>query len=142
MMRLYERYGDVVVFGVRPFKFVALFGPDANRYILADHPENFRWREALKALIPIDGDTALVVSDGPEHKRRRRLVQPAFSVANINGYARVMVDEADAGLASWTPGRTLDAFTELRTVIRRIAVRSLFGDTLRARADELGDALA
>jgi cytochrome P450 len=53
-----------------------------------------------------------------------------------------MVEEVDRALESWRPGRTLDAAAELRTVIRRIAVRSLFGDSLRARADEFGDALA
>jgi cytochrome P450 len=141
-MRLWTSYGEVVAFGAGPFRFVTLFGPDANKYILADHPENFLWGEALKALIPVDGATALVVSDGADHKRRRRLVQPAFGLGAIKSYRDVMVAEIDRALDSWTPGRQLDAFAELRTVIRRVAVRSLFGDSLGARADEFGAALA
>ena len=138
---LHGRYGAVVAFGYRPFRYVALFGVDANRYLLADHPENFRWREALASLIAVDGDTALVVSDGAEHQRRRRLVQPAFNVPRIQGYLDVMVDEIDRELDTWAQGRRVDAFGSLRRAIRRIAVRSLFGDTLGARADELGEAL-
>jgi cytochrome P450 len=142
LRRLHERYGQVVAFGYGPFRYVALFGPEANRYLLADHPERFRWREALASLITVDGDTALVVSDGEEHQRRRRLVQPAFSTKRIHGYLDLMVNEVDRELDTWVPGRYLDAFESLRRAVRSVAVRSLFGDALGARADELGDALA
>ncbi len=138
---LYDHYGPVVEFGFRPFHYVALFGVDANRYLLAEHPENFRWRDAMASLIPVDGETALVVSDGEEHERRRRLVQPAFNMLRIQSYLDAMVDEIDRELDTWAPGRRIDAFASLRRAIRRIAVRSLFGDTLGARADELGAVL-
>lgn len=138
---LHQRYGEVAAFGYRPYRYVALFGPEANRYLLADDPGNFRWREALKSLIPVDGDTALVVTDGDEHRRRRRLVQPAFATSRIHGYLDVMVDEADRVLDTWAPGRRLDAYAELQQAILRIAVRTLFGDTLGERAGDLGAAL-
>ncbi|HEY7138127.1 MAG TPA: cytochrome P450 [Acidimicrobiia bacterium] len=142
LRRLRGEYGPVVAFGVRPYRYVALFGPEANRYLLAEHPENFRWREALRVLIPVDGATALVVSDGPEHRRRRHLVQPAFGTRRIEGYLDVMTDEIDRELDRWTVGRELDAFACLRDAVRRVAVRTLFGDELGGRADELGTALA
>ena len=140
--RLHLDYGPVVAFGIGPFRYVALFGPDANRYVLAEHPENFRWREALRTLIPVVGETALVVSDGDEHARRRRIVQPAFSTRRIIGYLDVMTRTMDSELDTWLPGRRLDAFTRLRAVVRKVAVAALFGDTLDGRSDELGDALA
>ncbi len=139
---LQARYGSVVAYGFGPFRYVALFGVEANRYILAEHPEHFRWREALWSLAPVVGDTAVVLSDGDEHRRRRGLVQPAFATKRIAGYLEIMIDEIDAELDTWTPGRALDAFVSLRRVVRRIAVRCLFGDALRGQADELGDALA
>ena len=138
---LHRRYGTVCQFGSWPFKFVALFGAEANQLILADRVDAFRWRDAFEILAPVDGDTALVVSDGPEHKRRRRLVQPAFHTKRINSYVGLMVEETDRALDAWTPGRELDAYVELRRVVRRIVVRALFGDALRARADEIGDIL-
>ena len=138
---LYERYGPVVQFGARPFKFVVLFGPDANKLILADRVDAFRWRDAFEMLAPVDGDTALVMSDGDVHKRRRRLVQPAFHTKRINGYLDLMIEEVDRSLDTWAPGRELLAYRELRRSVRRIVVRALFGDALRQRADEIGDAL-
>jgi cytochrome P450 len=142
LRELHRDYGPVVAFGIRPFRYVGLFGPDANRYLLAENTENFRWREALAMLIPVDGDTALVVSDGEDHRRRRQLVQPAFATRRIASYFDVMVDEVDREIDTWRDGEVRDVFASMRRAIRRIAVRSLFGDSLGARADELGDALA
>lgn len=141
LTELHETYGSVVQFGAGPFRYIALFGADANRLILADRVDAFRWRDAFELLVPVDGETALVVSDGEEHKRRRRLVQPAFHTKRINGYLDLMVEEVDRTLDSWTPGRELRAYEELRRTVRRIVVRGLFGEDLRARADEIGDVL-
>src|SRR3954453_11563052 len=52
-----------------------------------------------------------------------------------------MIEEVDRTLATWTPGRDLIAYDELRKSVRRIVVRALFGDELRERADEIGDLL-
>ncbi len=52
-----------------------VFGPEANQHVLADGAANFTWREAFGLLEVVDGPTALVLSDGDEHRRRRRLVQ-------------------------------------------------------------------
>lgn len=142
LVALYERYGPVVAFGVRRYRYVALFGPEANRLVLADHPERFRWRDAMEVLVPVDGETALVVSDGEEHRRRRRLVQPAFATKAVHGYLDVMAEEAARELGTWAAGTVVDAYARLRRVILRVAVRSLFGDSLGARADELGRVLA
>ena len=138
---LHARYGPVAQFGYRPFKFVVVFGAEANKLILADRADAFTWREAFAMLEPVDGPTALVLSDGEVHKRRRRLVQPAFHTKRINGYLDLMVEEVDRSLATWTAGRQLLAYDELRRSVRRIVVRALFGDDLRERADEIGDVL-
>src|SRR5581483_8378769 len=138
---LHRRYGSVVKFGFGPFTCVALFGPEANKLILSDRVDAFRLRDAFEMLAPVDGDTALVVSDGVEHKRRRRLVQPAFHTKRINDYVDLMVEETDRVLDRWRPGDELKAYDELRLAVRRIVIRALFGEELRERADEIGDVL-
>ncbi|MEY2425663.1 MAG: hypothetical protein QOI61_1235 [Actinomycetota bacterium] len=142
LLQLQRRYGNVVRFGKGPLSYTCLFGPDANRYLLSENPDNFTWREAIKGLIVVDGDTALVVTDGPEHDRRRRLVQPAFATRAINGYAEIMADEANRTIDLWRAGDDVDLYEEWRGCIRRIAIRTLFGDTLGSKADEFGDSLA
>lgn len=136
---LHDTYGPVVEVGYRvPLRVVCVFGPEANRHVLSDHPEDFTWKEAFRLLEVVDGPTALGVSDGAEHRRRRRLVQPAFSVARVNAHLDLVVAEIDRTLAGWTAGRHLDAYAELRSAVRRIAVRALVGERLGDLADEIG----
>ena len=140
-MAMYQEWGPIVQVGLGPLRFVYLFGRDANELILSTHAKQFTWREAFKSLIPVDGDTALVVSDGDDHARRRRLVQPAFSIRRINGYTDVILEEIDRTLETWTPEDRIDLHADLRKTVRRIAIRTLFGDRLGHRAEELGEHL-
>jgi cytochrome P450 len=141
LLRLREAYGPVFVLGYRPFRFVYLLSREANEHLLAGDPGNFRWRDVTKPLIPVDGETALVVTDGEDHKRRRKLVQPAFHTRRINGYLDLMTAEVDRTIDGWHQDATVDAYEELRASIRRVVVRALFGERLRGQADELGDRL-
>jgi cytochrome P450 len=139
---LYEEFGPVVQLGYRPMRFVYLFGPEANELILAGRPDAFRWRDAFEPLEVVTGSTAVVLSDGEEHRRRRRLVQPAFHKRRIDAQVRLIVEEVDRTIDGWSVGDRLELYAELRATVRRIVIRALFGDQLSARAEELGDHLA
>jgi cytochrome P450 len=82
-----------------------------------------------------------VVTDGEEHDRRRRLLQPAFSTRAVHAHVPLMVEEVGRALCGWRPGQCVDAYQDLRTVVRRIVVRALFGNHLQASADRLGELL-
>jgi cytochrome P450 len=140
-LRLYRDHGPVSSVGHGPFRYVYLLGREANEFILSSHHHLFEWREAFKALIPVDGDTALVVSDGEDHARRRRLVQPAFGRRRIDSYVPVIVDEAQRTVGAIAGRSVVDLHVEFKRAIRRIAIRTLFGDTLGDRAEVIGDAL-
>jgi cytochrome P450 len=140
--QLHRRYGPVVDFGFKiPLRAVCLFGPAANQHVLADNADNFLWAEAFRLLEVVDGPTALVMSDGQEHRRRRRLVQPAFALKRVDAHLDVVVAEVDRTLSGWTAGRRVDAHAELRAAVRRIVVRALFGDQMGNVADEIGERL-
>lgn len=136
-----KRWGPVLQLGQGPLRFVFVLGRDANELVLATRARDFTWREAFASLIPVDGETALVVSDGDDHQRRRRLVQPAFGLRRVHGYTSVIAEEADRMIDQWMPGAAIDLHAELRRTVRRISIRTLFGDRLGARADELGEHL-
>lgn len=137
--QIYDRHGPVVDVGYRiSIRMAYLVGPEANRYILADHPENFLWGEAFALLEVTNGPTALVLTDGDEHRRRRRLVQPAFGIKRTEARLGLIVEEMDRTLGGWTPGRSVDAYRELRHATRRIVIRSLFGEEFAGKADEIG----
>src|SRR3954449_12160182 len=140
LVTMHDRYGPVFATGAGPLTYVWLIGPDAHRELFVG-VERFSWREVTKPVMVVDGETAVVVSDGEDHARRRRIVQPAFNIRRIEGHIPVMVEEVKRTLAGWTTGRELNGYEELRGCIRRIVMRALFGDRLSGRADEIGERL-
>ncbi len=137
LLEMVDTYGPVIDFGRGKYHYIYLLSPEANEYILSTAPENFTWRDAFWVLVPVNGETALVVSDGEDHRRRRRIVQPAFHMRRIASYLDVMIEETNQVIDRWEPGAVVDAYAELRLAIRRIVLRCLFGDALRGRDDEL-----
>lgn len=139
--RLHAKYGDVVAFGYPPVRFVLVCGAKANEWVLSDEVDAFTWGEAMQTLAVVDGETALVVTDGEEHRRRRRVVQPAFAVKRIESYRSIMDEEFAAAVAAWQTGGEVDAYATLRAALRRVTIRSLFGDDFGANADLIGEVL-
>lgn len=141
LTELHRRYGPVVDFGYGSGRMVLVFGSEANEHVLSTAAHTFEWGEAMQALVAVDGPTALVVSDGEDHRRRRRLVQPAFSIKRVDAHLGLVVTEVDLALAAWQPGTRLDAGASMREAVRRIVVRALFGEQLGAEADRFGELL-
>lgn len=139
--QLRARHGDVVRFGYKPMSYVMLFGLEANEMVLGERHGSFTWGEAMRTLEVVDGPTALVLTDGDEHKRRRRLVQPAFATRRVDGSVPLMIEEIDRVIDSLQVGETVDLFEHYTGAVRRIVTRVLFGEELGDRADELGAAL-
>ncbi|MFN8019324.1 MAG: cytochrome P450 [Acidimicrobiales bacterium] len=133
--------GDVVDVGYGPSRFTFAFGAEANEAILSEQAGRLTWGEVLATLIPVDGPTALVVTDGPDHDRRRKLVQPAFHRRRIDGYVAVMAEEARRLAEGWADGATVEVHEAMRGCIRRIVVRTLFGDQFAEQAQRFGDLL-
>ncbi len=138
LTELYQQFGPVFVFGVKPFRYIYLIGPEANHTLLAGVTENLRWREAFEVLTPIDGETALIVSDGADHKRRRRLVQPAFHKKRLDVYLDLMRLFASQTINQWQPGQTIDIYQALRATIRQVVIRTLFGEHLSKQSEYIG----
>ena len=141
MEEVHRRFGPVVDVGYGSSRSVLVFGPEANEHVLSKEAASFEWGPAMQALVAVDGPTALVVSDGDDHRRRRRLVQPAFSIKRVDAHLSLVVNEIDRVLRGWQPGTSFDAMPPLRAAVRRIVVRALFGEHLGAEADRFGELL-
>jgi cytochrome P450 len=133
LIGLYRRFGPVVRVG--PYTY--LLGPEANRFVFA-HSELFEVERAFQSLVPVDGPTSLIVSDGEDHKRRRRVVQPALAHRQIAGHVPVMRAAAEATVDAWRAGEVVDAYQEFRRAIRRSTIHALFGEELAKESDFFG----
>lgn len=134
---LRQRRGDVVSFGAGSQRFVYLLGPEPNAFVFANDGL-FSFREAFRALIPVDGPTSLVVSDGEDHRRRRALVRPGLHHRQVAGYVATIARCADEAFDTVRSGETFDGYALFRTAIRRSTMLSLFGPRMAAQADAVG----
>lgn len=133
---VHRRHGDVARVPVPHMPAAYLFGPEANAFVFAND-DMFRWREAFEGLVPVDGRTALIVSDGEDHTRRRSLVRPALHHRNVTGYVDTMAEAATEALDPVPAGSVVDAYAVFRDAIRRSTIRSLFGPRVAAREEEI-----
>jgi cytochrome P450 len=140
ILRALHRRGQVLRFGAGAHRYAYLLGPEANRFVFAND-DLFTMREAFDVLVPVDGETSLIVSDGDDHRRRRRLVQPSMHHRQVDQYVAIMTESADEVIDSWRPGDVVDAYQAFRAAIRRSTLRSLFGARLAADAEFFGEHL-
>lgn len=120
--------------------YTYVIGPAANEFVFANDA-HFRAREAMKALIPVDGPTSVVVSDGDEHTRRRALVRPGLHHRQVSGYVEAMARSAGEAIDTVTPGVAFDGYALFRAAIRRSTMRALFGERIAQEADRVGELL-
>lgn len=140
LLALYRRRGPVVGAGVGRRGYTYLLGAEANRFVFAN-ADAFSWRETFGNLALVDGPTALIVSDGDDHRRRRSVVAPGLRHSQIQEYVATMVAGIDAVIDGWRPGQRVDAYRQCRSAVRRSTAASLFGERLAAHSDFLGEQL-
>ena len=111
--------------------------PELVPEILIEHVDDYQKSPALRTLArPLFGD-GLLVSEGEQHRERRKLVAPAFAHQRVSKYAAVMQQHALSAQARWREGQRLDVMQEMMRVTLGIVGRTLFDVDLLDSADTL-----
>ena len=140
LLALYRRRGAVINSGVGRHGYTYLLGPEANKFVFAN-ADAFSWAQTFESLALVDGPTALIVSDGDDHRRRRSVVAPGLRHRQIQDYVQTMVSTIDSVIDGWRPGQRLDIYRQCRSAVRRSTAESLFGPRLAMHSDFLGEQL-
>ncbi|NEB74877.1 cytochrome P450 [Streptomyces sp. SID14478] len=74
---------------------------------------------------PILGN-GLITSDWADHRRQRRMMQPAFHPTRIATYAEVMREECAAHADTWHTGQPVDVSDAMQSLTARVTARALF----------------
>jgi cytochrome P450 len=140
LLAMYRRLGPVINSGAGSYGYTYLLGAEANKFVFAN-ADAFSWRETFESLAIVDGPTALIVSDGADHQRRRSVVAPGLRHRQIQDYVQTMVSNIDTVIDGWRPGQRLDIYEQFRSAVRRSTAESLFGQRMAAHSDFLGQQL-
>src|SRR5438270_6786637 len=82
-----RRYGDVVTMAtVFDSGFVMVFDPEIVKEMFRGPHEQLRAGEANALLMPVLGDRSVLLLDGDEHLRQRKLMLPSFHGQRLKTY--------------------------------------------------------
>ncbi len=108
-----RRYGDAVTFSTLfDSRFVMLFEPSLVKQLFQGSGERLHAGEANALLGPVLGERSVLLLDGAEHLRHRRLMLPPFHGRRMQGYAEVMRESADLEIDSWPVGEPFALLAE------------------------------
>src|SRR3954447_10810637 len=137
-----RRHGDVVRLRLGPKTVYAPTTPELTGAV-ALNPDFIIAGPLWESLEGLVGKQGVATANGPQHRRQRRVIQPAFRLDAIPAYGPIMEEEAHALAERWRPGETVDCTSEAFRVAVRVAARCLLrGDYMDERAERLCVALA
>jgi cytochrome P450 family 110 len=78
-------------------------------------------------LIPFVGRTSILTLDGPEHRRQRKLLMPAFHGRRMSAYGDIVREATLRATAEWSPGDTRVVHPMAQQVSLEVILRAVFG---------------
>ncbi len=133
-----RRYGTAVTFSTLfDSRFVMLFDPALVKELFQGSNEQLHAGEANALLGPVLGERSVLLLDGAEHLRHRRLLLPPFHGARMAGYAETMRAATDLEIDSWPVGSEFPLLPSMQALTLRVIVQAVFGYSPGAAEDEL-----
>lgn len=126
----HKKYGDIFYtpssFGFPPF--VIFNDPKAIEKVFTADPKFFEVGKQtsfpIKVLL---GDNSLVLLDGIEHQRARKLLMPPFHGERMKSYGETMVDVTKQVISQWQIGQTFSIRDYTQEISLRVILRTVFG---------------
>jgi cytochrome P450 len=133
-----RRYGNVftvkfIVFGTG----VYVADPDAIKELLTGDQSDLLAGEANSFMTPVLGSHSVLVLDGPEHMRHRKLLLPPFQGSRVNGFREVVREVAEREVGAWRPGERIVLRERMRALTFEVICRAVFGVTEPLRVERL-----
>ncbi len=132
---LHRRYGDTFTVRILPAgRPLVLFSrPEHAKEIFAGDPAVFHAGKGNAILGPIMGEHSLLLQDGADHQRARKLLMPAFNGHALKSYQGLVERVAAAEVAGWRTGETFRALERMNALTLEVILTVVFGVTDESR---------
>jgi cytochrome P450 family 135 len=122
-----DRYGDAFTANIDGHPWVMLGDPEDVRTVFTAGPQRTNAGEANAVLRPTLGSKSLLLLDGEEHMRQRKLMLPAFHGERIERYREIMREATERAVASWTGREPFALRPHTQAITFEVIVRAVFG---------------
>jgi cytochrome P450 len=137
----HRRYGEVFKLRILGEEWIAIAHPDAVKELLSHGPEEVDSGEASQSLSPVLGMRNLLLLDGEEHLRRRRIVLPPFHGERMRAYEATIRAASAKQIAGWPLGEPVSTLQSMQALTFAVIMRCVFGVEEGERMGDLGEAL-
>src|SRR5271165_3726302 len=142
LSRWHERYGDAFTVKMSGFGTgVYVADPEAIRELFTGDQSDLRAGEANSFMEPVLGSHSVLVLDGAEHLRQRKLLLAPFQGSRVARFRGVIRDVAEREVESWREGGRLVLRERMRAVTFEVICRAVFGVTRPERVERMRERL-
>jgi pentalenene oxygenase len=117
--------GDLVRIGFGPWPVYMVCSPELTHQVLMDDRTFDKGGLIFDRVRETTGN-GLTSCPHSDHRRQRRLIQPAFHRARLPRYAEVMSEQITAVTSSWRTDHLIDVLSDMQKVTARTLVTTMF----------------
>ncbi len=133
-----DRYGDVFTIRLNTGRTVVIAGdPAIAKATFQGGGDDLHAGAGNVVLKPILGARSVLLLDGPEHLRQRRLMLPSFHGERMRAYGETMTEVAERHVGAWPVGRAFAVHPTMQAITLEIILRTIFGVADPARVEQL-----
>ena len=129
LRRCQARYGEPftlrILWSDAPMVFIS--DPADIKRVYGAGPDVLRGGASSAVLEPFVGPRSILLLDGDEHLRQRRLMLPPFHGDALAGWRETVARLARDEVASWVPGRPLRTLPRMQALTLEMILRVVFG---------------
>jgi cytochrome P450 len=133
-----RRYGDYFTLRLPNRTTVISSDPEAVKTVFTADPDHLLAGRSNAILQPLLGDRSVLLLDGREHLRQRRLLLPPFHGERMQAYAETMREVAEREVASWPRGRSFAVQPSMQAITLEVILRTVFGLSDEERLERVG----
>jgi cytochrome P450 len=133
--------GDIVRFPMLHRHVWCISSPDLVHELLVAQEDGFIKAPGLSVFGRLLLGDGLLTAEKEVHRRKRKLLAPAFAARRIAGNGAVMAALAERTAARWRDGQLIDVAEEMMRLTLAIVGKTLFDADIEGDAAAVGDAL-
>ena len=133
-----KAYGDtfkLFLVGNNPMVFVS--HPQAIKEIFNANPDKFDIGKGNKLAASLLGEQSLVLLDGAQHQRQRKLLTPPFHGDRMKSYGELICKITEKVIRDWKIGKPFEVRNSIQEISLRVILQAVFGLNEGERYDEI-----
>lgn len=124
-----DRYGDTFTLRLRHLgTWVLLSDPEDVKRVFSTDTNELGVGVPNLALRPVLGAHSVMLSEEPQHMRRRKLMLPRFHGERMREDAEMMTELARREVRAWPVGEPFRLWPRMQALTQEVVMRAVFGD--------------